>query len=74
MLPERLSNELCSLRPDEDSLVMSVFMEVDPTGEVGRCEFYNSIIHSHFRLNYEEAQSITTVGEAIDYIDTNMGA
>lgn len=58
MLPERLSNELCSLRPNEDSLVMSAFMEINPQGEVGYCEFCNAVIHSHYRLSYEEAQAI----------------
>jgi len=58
MLPERLSNNLCSLRPNEDRLCMSVIMDVDAEGNIHHSEFYNSIIHSRYRLNYTEAQSV----------------
>lgn len=58
MLPERLSNNLCSLRPEEDKLAMSVFMDIDPQGKVRHAEFYNSVIHSKYRMNYEEVQEI----------------
>jgi ribonuclease R len=55
MLPEVLSNGLCSLRPDEDRLVFSVLADVDPTGRVRRVRFQKSIIRSRARLTYREA-------------------
>ncbi|MBN1900497.1 ribonuclease R [Candidatus Sumerlaeota bacterium] len=58
MLPERLSNDLCSLKPEVDRLAMSVIMDVDSEGKVHHSEFYNSVIHSRFRMNYEEAQAV----------------
>ncbi|MFP4379450.1 MAG: ribonuclease R [Candidatus Sumerlaeia bacterium] len=56
MLPERLSNDLCSLRPHEDRYAMSVFMEIDKRGQVLRSEMAESIICSTHRLNYGEVQ------------------
>ncbi len=58
MLPERLSNNLCSLRPNEDRLTMSVVMEIDGVGKVHRAEFFNGIIRSRHRLNYTEVQAV----------------
>jgi len=58
MLPERLSNKLCSLRPGEDRLTMSVFMDVDHEGHIHNCRYCNGVIHSRFRLNYTEAQTV----------------
>ena len=52
MLPEELSNELCSLKPDVDRLVMVCEMEVSSAGVVKSYEFYNGVIHSHARLTY----------------------
>ena len=60
MLPEKLSNKVCSLRPKEDKLAFSVLMEVDPHGEVVDYEIRETVIHSKARLTYGEAQ---------DYID-----
>lgn len=57
MLPERLSNELCSLRPREDRFAMSVFMEINQRGEILRYEIAESIICSRHRLTYEEVQA-----------------
>lgn len=56
MLPERLSNDLCSLRPNEDRLTMSCLMEVDKRGRVGRYWICEGIIRSRHRLIYEEVQ------------------
>ena len=56
MLPERLSNELCSLRPREDRLAMSCIMEVTAGGDVRAHQIANSVIHSRHRLNYGEVQ------------------
>ena len=58
MLPERLSNNLCSLRPNEDRLAMSVLMNIDSHGKIHHSEFYNSVIRSRHRLNYTEVQTI----------------
>ena len=52
MLPEELSNELCSLKPDVDRLVMVCEMEVSSGGVVKHYEFYPGVIHSHERLTY----------------------
>ncbi len=52
MLPEALSNGLCSLVPDEDRLTLSVFMEIDESGRVERTEFARSVIRSAARCTY----------------------
>ena len=52
MLPEELSNELCSLKPDVDRLVMVCEMEITAGGVVKGYEFYNGVIHSHERMTY----------------------
>jgi ribonuclease R len=54
MLPEKLSNEVCSLRPDEDRLSFSVLLEVDTEGQVISRRFFPSIIRSDARLTYSE--------------------
>lgn len=58
MLPEKLSNELCSLRPEVDRLTYSCIMEVTPQGEVENYQIAESIIHSKRRFTYEEVQAI----------------
>jgi len=58
MLPERLSNDLCSLRPNEDRLTYSCFMEVDKNAEVAAYRIVTSVIHSKRRFNYDEVQQI----------------
>ncbi|HEY2932386.1 MAG TPA: ribonuclease R [Acidobacteriota bacterium] len=58
MLPEKLSNNVCSLRPDEDRLTMSVFMEVDSRGNVGRYRFAHSVIRSRARMTYTAVKKI----------------
>jgi ribonuclease R len=58
MLPEKLSNELCSLKPHVDRLTYSCIMEVTPKGEVVNCRIAESIINSKRRFNYEEVQEI----------------
>jgi ribonuclease R len=55
MLPEALSNGICSLRPDEDRLVFSVFAEVGSNGRVHAARFGRSVIRSAARLTYKEA-------------------
>lgn len=54
MLPEELSNELCSLKPDEIRLTHTVEMKIDHSGKVMDYRFYKSYIKSDFRLIYDE--------------------
>lgn len=56
MLPERLSNDLCSLRPEEDRLTMTVDLHLDGKGRVSRYEVYPAVIRSKARLTYGEVQ------------------
>ncbi len=57
MLPEKLSNGVCSLRPKEDKLTFSAVFEMDSFGNVKDRWFGRTIIHSDRRFTYEEAQS-----------------
>ena len=63
MLPERLSNELCSLRPHEDKLTFSAVFELDPNCKVLSSWFGKTIIHSDHRFTYEDAQEIIEGGD-----------
>lgn len=56
MLPERLSNELCSLRPNEDKLTFSAVFELNKQSKIIKEWFGKTIIHSNRRFSYEEAQ------------------
>jgi ribonuclease R len=58
MLPERLSNDLCSLRPDELRLVQSVALDVGPRGGVRSARFHDGVIRSRARLTYTEVARI----------------
>ena len=58
MLPERLSNNLCSLRPNEDKLTFSAVFEMDEKANILEQWFGRTIIHSDRRFTYEEAQEI----------------
>ncbi len=58
MLPERLSNELCSLNPNEDKYTLSCVFVVNPKGEVVKSKVFPSIINSKYRLNYKQAEKI----------------
>lgn len=58
MLPEKLSNNLCSLRPHEDKLVFSAVFTLDTTGKITNEWFGRAIIHSDHRFAYEEAQEV----------------
>ena len=57
MLPERLSNVLCSLRPDEDRLTMSVLARLDGDGNLLDHRIIESVIRSAARLTYEQVQA-----------------
>lgn len=58
MLPEKLCNKLCSLRPNEDKLTFSTVFEMDPKGKVVKRWIGRTVICSDHRYNYEEAQDI----------------
>ncbi len=58
MLPERLSNGLCSLRPNEDKLCFSVIFEMNIKGQVLKHRIVKTVINSDVRLSYEEAQTL----------------
>lgn len=62
MLPERLSNELCSLRPDEEKLTFSVVFVLDAEAHVKRYEIGRTVTRSDRRFTYEEAQSVIETG------------
>ncbi len=57
MLPERLSNDLCSLRPNEDRLTKSVFTTVDAMGSLSDTDIADTVINSDMRLTYEQVQA-----------------
>jgi len=63
MLPEKLCNELCSLRPHEDKLCFSAVFGMDHKGNVLSSWFGRTVINSDRRFDYEEAQSIIETGE-----------
>lgn len=66
MLPERLSNFICSLRPDEEKLTFSVVFEITDKGDVVDSWVGRTVIKSDRRFTYEEAQEIIETGEG-DY-------
>lgn len=67
MLPEKLSNGLCSLRPNEDKLTFSAVFELTPDAHIVKEWFGRTIIHSNRRFSYEEAQDILN-NSAGDYL------
>lgn len=68
MLPERLSNGICSLRPDEDKLTFSCIFEMTPAGKVVDSRICRTAIRSNRRFTYEEAQDIIETGKG-DYAE-----
>jgi len=63
MLPERLSNGVCSLRPNEDKLCFSAVFQLDDHAKVHHRWFGRTVIHSDRRFAYEEAQEVIETGE-----------
>ena len=63
MLPEKLSNGVCSLRPNEDKLCFSAIFELNEEAEVKKQWFGRTVIHSNKRFAYEDAQLIIETGE-----------
>lgn len=66
MLPERLCNKICSLRPNEEKLCFSAVFELDANAEVLQSRIVRTIIKSDRRFTYEEAQTVIETGEG-DY-------
>jgi len=64
MLPEKISNRLCSLNPKVDRLALSVMMHLSRAGEILDYSFHKSIIHSKERMTYEDVQEVLN-GNAI---------
>jgi len=63
MLPEKLSNGLCSLKPKVDRLTMVCEMEISASGEMTNYSFYEGVIHSHGRMTYNEVSDIVELAE-----------
>lgn len=63
MLPEHLSNGICSLRPNEDKLTYSVIFQMNDEGEVLHYEIAKTVICSDRRFTYEEAQQVIETGQ-----------
>ncbi len=63
MLPERISNELCSLRPNEDKRTFSAIFQIDEKADVKHCWLGRTLIHSDHRFSYEEAQQVIETRE-----------
>ena len=68
MLPEKLSNQICSLVPSEDRLTFSVIAELTPKGKVASYEIHKSVINSKRRFTYDEVQKIIESKEG-DFCD-----
>ncbi len=65
MLPEHISNVLCSLRPKEDKLTFSTIFQLTPSGEIKEYWLGKTIIHSNHRFTYEEVQEIIETKEGL---------
>ncbi len=72
MLPEHISNVLCSLRPNEDKFTFSVIFQIDEKGKIQNSWIGRTVIHSDRRFTYEEAQEIieTGIGDHAEVIGT----
>lgn len=68
MLPERLSNGLCSLVPHQDRLCFSAIFELDADGKIHQEWFGRTVIHSDHRFSYEDAQAVLEAEEG-DYAE-----
>lgn len=66
MLPEHLTNDLCSLVPHQDRLAHSVVMDINSHGTVKAVDSFRSVIHSKQRLTYEQAQTLISGGQLPD--------
>ena len=66
MLPRKLSNNLCSLNPNEDKLTFTVEMDLDKRGKVIKNDFYKSVIKSKYRMTYENVNTILEKDEDLE--------
>jgi len=73
MLPEKLSNKLCSLRPNEEKLTFSAVFEITPLAGVVSSWFGRTVINSNYRFAYETAQQIIDNGEKSLEMDLRGG-
>ncbi|MBX3242057.1 MAG: ribonuclease R [Chitinophagaceae bacterium] len=62
MLPEHISNYLCSLRPNEDKLTFSAIFQITTRGEIKNTWLGRTVIHSNHRFTYEDAQEVIEKG------------
>ena len=69
MLPEKLANKLCSLRPHEEKLTFSAVFEMTPLGRVAGQWFGRTVINSDHRFTYEEAQKVIESGPKAEHED-----
>lgn len=67
MLPEKISNELCSLRPNEDKYTFSVVFQITNRGEIKHKWIGRTIIHSDHRFSYEDVQTIIETKDGTHY-------
>jgi len=67
MLPEKISNELCSLRPNEDKYTFSVIFQISNKAEVKHKWIGRTVIHSNHRFTYEEVQQTIETKEGLHY-------
>lgn len=75
MLPESLSNGLCSLNPNVDRLTLTVKMKIDSTGKVKDYDFYESVINSNYRLIYDNVSDFLEKKDNIysdDELESNL--
>ena len=68
MLPEKLSNGLCSLNPEVDRLAVACEMKIEPDGSVQAYEFYPAVIHSRARLTYTAVWEKLSTGRADSHL------
>ena len=65
MLPEKISNELCSLRPNEDKFTFSAVFEISTQGNIKKSWLGRTVIHSNQRFTYEDVQKIIEEGKGL---------
>jgi len=69
MLPEELSNGICSLNPGEDRLCLACEMEIGENGKIKSHSFHTAVFRSHARLTYEEVDDFLFTGRSEDFGD-----
>ncbi|HAK50481.1 MAG TPA: ribonuclease R [Gammaproteobacteria bacterium] len=73
MLPTDLSNELCSLKPGVDRLVLACDMQISAAGRISRYQFYEAVIRSAARFTYDEVAAGVTKGPWTESLDSVSG-